>query len=141
MITGIPIVDAIVSIGGLVAPPLFDFVKKKFIGPDRDTPTATLSTLATTKPEIMPQYMESVVHHLEAQVKFFNRDVIGSPRQWVVDLRASIRPTAVLLGFLLLGLDAALTTFDLDPGVRYFIEANTSSWFGHRLTMGGNNGK
>jgi len=133
MVTGIPVVDAAMAIGGLIIPPAFDFIKKKFVGPDKDTPQATLSTLATTKPEVMPQYLESVVHHLEAQIKFFNRDVIGVPSQWIVDTRAGIRPLSILLGFLLLGMDAALASVDLEPGVRYFIEANTSSWFGSKL--------
>ena len=50
--------DAIASLGGLIVPPIFDFVKKKFLKKD-DTAEATLSSLAVTKPEILKQ----LFHH------------------------------------------------------------------------------
>lgn len=124
-------IDAILALGGLIIPPAFDFIKKKFVK-NGDTPNATASTLATTKPEILPDYMESVSKLTDADVKWFNRDVIGTPSQWVVDVRACIRPISVIIGFLLLGLDM-LNPGMLDAGTRGSIIVNNSSWFGSRI--------
>lgn len=124
-------VDAILALGGLIIPPVFDFVKKKFIK-GGDTAQATANTLATTKPEVLPDYLKAMAGLTEADVKWFNRDVIGVPRQWVIDIRACIRPVSVIIGFLLLGLDM-LSPGTLDPGTRGSIIVNNSSWFGSRI--------
>lgn len=136
MITGIPIIDAVVSIGGLILPPAMDFIKKKFLKQGTDTPEATLSALATTKPEIMPQYVKAQADLMDAQTRFFNRDVVGQPSSWVVDLRAAIRPIVVVLSIGMLGM-TMFTNTQIDPGVRVFCEAVISSWFGSRFTIGG----
>lgn len=127
------ILDAIASIGGLIIPPVFDFVKKKFLK-NEDTPEATLSTLATTKPEIMPEYVNANANLLAAQIKFFNRDVVGQPSQWIVDLRASIRPIFVIMAMSIIVIDLLLIRVDLPPGIRQFIEVTISSWFGSRIS-------
>jgi len=125
--------DAIVSLAGLIAPPAFDFIKKKFLKPGADTPEATMSALATTKPEAIPEFLNAQVSWLKAKVEWFNRDVIGTPSQWVIDMRASIRPITVVacIGAVVY---VAVTGEQIeDAGVRYIIEANVSSWFGSRL--------
>lgn len=141
--------DAIVALVSLLAPPVVDFVKKKFLSKEEDTPEATLSTLATTKPEVMPQYLTSMSGWLEAQVKFFNRDVCGVPATWVINLRASIRPIGVILSFVVLVTMAVLSItsehiVDTDgsidkmlTGIRYSCEVIISSWFGDRIGLGG----
>ncbi len=128
--------DLIASLGGLIVPPVFDLVKKIFVKKGRDTPEATMSALATTKPEILPDYLKAVVDHLKAKIDWFNRDVIGIPAQWVVNLRASIRPITVIIGLLALILPVILQAdiVQLDPGTRYFFETIISSWFGSRLS-------
>lgn len=131
--------DLIASLGGLIIPPVFDLVKKIFVKKGRDTPEATMSALATTKPEILPDYLKAVVDHLKAKIDWFNRDVIGIPSQWVVNLRASIRPATVILGLLALIIIPAIfgafgSDFALDPGTRYFFETVIASWFGSRLS-------
>jgi hypothetical protein len=126
------ILDAIVSLGSLIVPPAFDFVKKKFIKGEADTPERTMGSLATTKPEVLPGYVKSMAELKEAQAKFFNRDVIGEPSQIVVDLRAAIRPLTVLIGLGLIGAEM-FTDMKLDEGSRLFLEANISNWFGSRL--------
>lgn len=133
--------DLVASLGGLIVAPAFDFIKKKFLKKSQDTPEATMSALATTKPDILPAYLESVVSHLKAKISWFNRDVIGVPAQWVVNLRASIRPMTVVVGLCALvvvpGLFKAFgSEFGIDPGTRYFFESVISSWFGDRLTRG-----
>lgn len=124
--------EAILAIGGLIFPPMVDFLKKKFIPAENDTPERTASALATTNPEILPQYVQATGELLRARKDFFNRDVIGAPSTWVVDLRASIRPISVIGGFILLGLEMTGTLM-LDPNTRASIILNNSSWFGSRI--------
>ena len=135
--------DAIISIGSLLIPPVVDFVKKKFLKPGQDTPEATMSTLATTKPEVLPGYVTAITGYLSAQVSYFNRDVSGTPSQWVINLRAAIRPiatagaglTMVVLVFMALNgykpEPSMSTTID---GIRYTCETILASWFGDRLS-------
>ena len=124
--------DLIASLGGLAIPPLFDFLKKKFVPAANDTPERTMGTLATTNPEALEGYVKGVAEHLKAKVKFFQRDVTGSPSQWVIDLRAAIRPLAVIISFALLAL-GGFTGFALEVGTRLFCETTISSWMGSRL--------
>jgi len=127
-----PILDLVATIGGLIIPPAVDFVKKKFLKPEQETPEATLSTLATTSPEVMPGYLQAITGYIDAKVRFFNRDVVGTASQWVIDLRAAIRPCGVIIAF-------AILTFSgqdflaLNDGVRLSCEAVISSWFGDRI--------
>ncbi len=124
--------DLIAAIGGLIIPPAVDFVKKKFLKPEQETPEATLSTLATTKPEVLPDYLNAVVGFSDAKARFFNRDVIGVPSPWVVDLRAAIRPLGVIISFALLAVSGE-EYLALSDGVRLSCEVVISSWFGSRL--------
>jgi len=136
--------DAIVAIGGLLLPPVVDFVKKKWLKKEQDSPEATMSTLATTKPEVLPEYVTAITGWLQAQVGFFNRDVTGTPSQWVVDLRAAIRPIGVIgAGATLIGMVVgALIEWKPEPsmidtlvGIRLASEAIISSWFGDRISI------
>jgi hypothetical protein len=56
-----------------------------------------LSTLATTNPEVMVKYVDAQSKQMDAKVRYFNRDVVGEPAQWVVSLRAAIRPIVTAL--------------------------------------------
>ena len=136
-------IEAILALVSLVIPPAFDFVKKKFLKPSVDTPEATLSALATTKPEVMAPYITAQTGLLDAKTRYFNRDVCGIPAQWVINLRASIRPVGVIVSFMILGVMAywAFTgktfTADVKPtvdGVRYACVVIMASWFGDRLS-------
>jgi hypothetical protein len=136
--------DAIVAIGGLLLPPVVDFVKKKFLKKEQDTPEATMSTLATTKPDVLPGYVTAITGWLQAQVSFFNRDVTGTPSQWVVNIRASIRPLGVIGALLILSgmVIGSLSGWKPDPamtdtlaGIRLASEAIVSSWFGDRISI------
>lgn len=131
MIPGV--LELIGTLGGLVFPAAFDFVKKKFLPKEADTPEATMSSLATTKPEVLPQYLTALTGYMEAQIHFFNRDVVGIPDSWVIDLRAAIRPivTVLCIGGLI-GDHYGVTT--LDPGTRAGFLAIVSSWFSSRMT-------
>jgi len=138
-------IDALIAIGSLVLPSVVDFVKKKFLKKEQDTPEATMSALATTKPDVLPGYVTAITGWLKAQVEFFNRDVIGSPSQWVVDLRAVIRPfgtisagvvLAVMVIAALAGKNPEPEMMDTIVGVRFSCEAIVSSWFGSRISLG-----
>ncbi len=134
ILAGIPILDAIVTVGSLIAPPAFDFLKKKFVKESNDTPERTMGTLAMTKPEVLVPYVEALAKHMGAKVQFFNRDVIGEPSQWIVNLRAGIRPITVIASLALLASSLWLPEFfKLDPGIRLFCESTVSSWMGSRL--------
>ena len=126
------ILDAIVSVGSLVFPPVFDFIKKKFLKSGEDTPESTLSTLATTKPEVMPQYTSALASYLDAQTKFFNRDVIGEASRWIVDFRAVIRPAFVAVSIVAILVDL-FCQIQIDESLKLFMEATIGSWFGDRL--------
>jgi hypothetical protein len=129
------LIDAIISLGGLVIPPVFDFIKKKFIKTGKDTPEATMATLAVSKPEALAPYVEAMAGYLQAQVSYFNRDVIGTLPVWCSALRATIRPAVVIVGLLHFTLNGLYgVAVPLDDGVKYFYEANISSWFGARLS-------
>ncbi len=138
-------IDAIVSIAGLLLPPVVDFVKKKFLKKEQDTPEATMSTLATTKPDVLPAYVTAITGWLQAQVSYFNRDVTGTPSQRIVNLRAAIRPIGVIIAFSILcamvygslkGWKPDPTMIDTLAGIRLSCEAMVSSWFGDRITLG-----
>ena len=136
-----PILDLVSTIGGMIIPPAFDFIKKKFIKQENDTPERTIGSLATTKPEVLPDYVKSLVELKEVAIKYFNRDVIGTPSQWVIDLRACIRPIIVCVSFIILGgmVVAKIVGYDIDGagmgGIRAACEAITSSWMGDRIRM------
>lgn len=95
--------DLVGSLAGLIIPPAYDFIKKKFVKESNDTPERTMGALAATSPEVLPEYIKALATNRESLVKWFNRDVIGVPAQWVVTLRAAIRPVTVALCLVGLG--------------------------------------
>ena len=136
-------IEAGLAIMSLLIPPAFDFVKKKFLKPSEDTPEATMAALATTKPEVMGEYLKGQAGLLEAKTKYFNRDICGIPAQWVINLRAAIRPFGVIIAFFILAVMAYLAfnnySFSADmkstvDGVRYACVVIMASWFGDRLS-------
>lgn len=130
MIPGV--LELIGTIGGLVVPPAFDFIKKVFVKPDSDSEIATVNTLATTKPEVLADYTAARATLINAQIAFFNRDVVGQPSQWVVDLRSSIRPCCVALALVTLALTAT-PWLDVPAPMRASLLSIVSSWLGDRL--------
>lgn len=124
------------TLGGMVFPSIVDFVKKKWIPASNDTPERTMGTLATTKPETLGPYVQSLALYLEAQVKFFNRDVVGTPSTWVVNLRAAIRPLAVIGSFLIIGFEY-VGSFKLDPATRTGLLTVIGNWIGSRIIPNG----
>lgn len=126
------ILDLIASVGGLVFPPVFDFVKKKFLKTKADTPEATLSSLAVTKPEVMPDYIKAQTEMIKSQVHFFNRDVIGEVSRWVSDLRAAIRPIFVILSLVIVGI-SIFCQLQIPENFKLLMDVCIGSWFGSRI--------
>ena len=131
--------DAIVTIGSMILPPAVDLVKKIFVKKEKDSPEATMSALATTKPEVLPQYVSALSGYQESLVKWFNRDVIGTASQWVVDFRAAIRPAVISLAIIHVIIVSVIHGVEgisaIPEGWRYFYESIVGSWFGERLIL------
>jgi energy-converting hydrogenase Eha subunit F len=106
-------------------------VKKKFLKPNQDTPEATANNLAMTNPEVLPSYVSAMAQLLQAQAQYFNRDVVGTPSQTVIDLRAIIRPTTVVASIILLAFSSQ-GWLNLDEGIRSALVFNISNWMGSR---------
>jgi hypothetical protein len=62
--------------------------------------------------------------------------VVGTPSVWVVNLRAAIRPIAVIGSFVIIGLDM-LQSLKLDPATRAGLLTVIGNWIGSRITGNG----
>jgi hypothetical protein len=125
-------IEAILALAGLVVPPVTDFVKKKFLKKGEDTTEATISSLATTKPDIIPSFIEANTSWLKAKIEWFNRDLQGEVYPWVHSVRALIRPVSVIASILIVALDTKIN-LSLDAGTRGALLMNISSWFSDRI--------
>jgi hypothetical protein len=125
-------IAAISGLVGLVFPTVADFVKKKWLRPEQNTPEATLSTLATSKPEIIDKFILAFAELLKAKKEYFNRDVIGIPSTWIINLRSAIRPFFVIFS-LFLWLYSLTLALPLDPALKSTMNGCIGSWFGSRL--------
>lgn len=128
-------IEAIAALLGLVLPPVVDFAKKKFLKQEKTSPEAVMGNLAIQSPADLPAYTTALAGYLDAQTRFFNRDVTGQPSTWVVNLRASIRPVSVIGGLLMLA-GEGFGWMALDPATRGAIHMNNSSWFGQKMLGG-----
>ena len=124
--------EAITTIGSMIIPPAFDFIKKKFIKSDDDTPERTISSIAATKPETLPEVVNAYAELYKAKKEWFNRDVIGETSRWVNDLRASIRPITVIV-CLVIYLTGILLQIDLPEEFTIPATSWIGLWFGNRM--------
>jgi len=128
-------IDAIMALGGLVLPPVFDFVKKKFIKGEQDSPERTIGSLATTKPEVLPAYIEALAKWTTTKTGWFNRDVIeGKVSGWVANWRASIRPALVTMAIVHWTI-AIVWSISIEPTLRATEILLVSEWCGERLVL------
>jgi hypothetical protein len=131
-------IEAITGILGTVLPPAFKLVKGIFGRKSNQSPTEALDDIATTKPEILPQYVEALAKVGEMELRYFSRDVTQPLTQWVADLRAAIRPSAVVISFVLLLIDgiakAGWGTHAFDDGTRAAYTGYIGTWIGDRIS-------
>ena len=132
MIPGL--LEAATALGGMVIPPVFDVIKRKLLGISEDSSEGTLSALARSNPEVMTGYVRAKAELYDAEARFFNRDIAGTPSTWVIDLRGAIRPSVTLLSVCALIIEAfPFASLGLDQGTRATMCLIVSSWFGDRL--------
>lgn len=128
-------IDAIMALGGLIVPPVFDFIKKKFIKSENDSPERTIGSLATTKPEVLPAYVEALAKTMSEKTKWFNRDVIdGKVSTWVANWRAAIRPALVTMAIAHWTI-SILWGLQIETSLRACEILLVSEWCGERLTL------
>jgi len=132
--------EIITTLGGLILPPVFDFVKKKFIKSEADTPERTLATLATTKPEVIADYTNALANLTKSKVDWYNRDITGGISTWVANIRALIRPIVVIVAMLHITFAITIQAFiggefPVPEGIRAFYCAVISEWVGERLIL------
>lgn len=128
-------IDALLALGGLVLPPVFDFVKKKFIKTENDSPERTIGSLAVTKPEVLPAYVEALAKTMAEKTKWFNRDVIdGKVSGWVADWRASIRPALVTVSLIHWTI-SVIWNIPIENSIKLCQILLVSEWCGERLVL------
>jgi hypothetical protein len=139
-------IDAIVSLVSLFGKPVIDTVKGWIHR--KDSPEATIASLAQTKPEALAEYTRASAELVNARVKQFNQDLPeeqapeGTPK-WVIALRelleiyrGAIRPGVITIAIAHITYvlyTAGPTGLTLIPEwVRYQYEVAINSWFGDR---------
>ena len=115
-------------------PPLLDILKTKVVGAQK--PEQILGSMALNEKtaQFVPQFVESLQKLIETQSQFqkdlFNVDVVGQPSQFVVDLRALIRPVTVLVS---LGVFAVSPFVEIPQYVQQACSMFIGFWFGSRF--------
>jgi len=119
-------------IGNVVIPPVFNLIKGWINGDKADSPEQTMGNLATTKPEVLPEFVKALALNRESEVKFFNRDVAGTPSLWVINLRACIRPFATIVSF---GVLVASFFTKVDPLTLITCNGVIGNWLGTKIEI------
>ena len=123
-------IDVIAAGLGYIIPPIFDMIKR-FLPEKKQSIEDTLGTLATTKPEMMAAYIDSVAKLKAAGTAEFNQDVIGQTSTWVTNLRAVIRPVTVIL-CMSAWIASIFVKIPLQPEMAAFMSFTIGNWFGSR---------
>ena len=123
------LLETVTTLGGMVIPPVIDPFRQKVPGREADTPEATLATLATSKPDVIPQYVDALAKLEQSRTAYFQRDIVGNASRWVTDLRAAIRPVITVLALCAL-IVGYFGYFTLDEGTRSTFCFIVGSWFG-----------
>jgi len=82
----------------------------------------------------MPQYVEALAKLEEAKVRSFQQDIAGTPSQWVVTIRAAIRPVGTIVALLALILFPVFE-IPLDEQTRISLMSVVGLWFGTRIHL------
>ncbi len=128
-------VDILSAIVGAVIPQAAALLS--LFGRKNATPEKVMGQLATSKPEVLPQYIEALGSFWTAQAKWFNRDMIvgGQYPAWLLVLRGGIRPAVVIVSILALVAEGA-GLIKSDATTRAFWTFNVGAWIGDRTKVG-----
>lgn len=123
-------IDAAVTLISLFGPKLIDTVKGWVHR--KDSPEATLASMAQTAPDKLADYVNAQAALITAQNAGINADITGAVSVWVSDVRAMVRPviTIIAIGHIIY---ANINGVIIPEEFRYTYEAAISSWFGSRL--------
>ena len=121
--------DIIASVAGFALPAIVDLTKSIF--GIKSSQEGTLSTLATTNPEVMPQYIDALARLKDAETKWFQRDVTGELSKWILNFRGFIRPFGTAFSFAALTLNHSVQ-LNLTPGTEASFCFVLGNWFGSR---------
>jgi len=126
----IALTDGLLSLVSFIVPPLFNFINRKFV-PSSDE-DSTLSILATTKPEVLAPYIDAYAKLIESKTEYANRDIVGTPSKWLINLRGSIIPICVLIAVPSL---CAILFFNMPapPKIVHLLDVIISGWFGNMI--------
>jgi len=91
------LIQPALTLVGMIVPQAFDFLRKVFIKGDNDLTDNTMNSIALSKPEILPSYVEAYAKLIESKINYFNRDVSGEIPRWIAGFRALIIPTVVTI--------------------------------------------
>ena len=129
---------ATLSIIGLVWPTVSQTIKSLF-GKKSSLTKETIGALASTKPEVLADYVRANNETVEFNIKWFNRDVGTGVHPWVVTWRAAIRPLVVTCSIsALLVMYFLPDEFDLvskaaaNTDITAVLSFYVSSWMGSR---------
>lgn len=123
-------IDAIVGLVSLFGPKIIDTVKGWLHR--KDSPEATLASLAQTAPDKLAEYVNAQAALITAQNSGVNSDITGSVSVWVSDVRAMIRPFITCVAVIHIVYSSVSGTA-IPEQFRYTYEAAIGSWFGSRL--------
>ena len=127
------IISLITLLSNTLLPPVYNLVKGWLSKGKIDSPEQVISNLATTKPDVLAAYIDANSKLKDAETRYFNRDVSGTPSQWIIDTRASIRPLAVVIAFILLA--AGLCVPEIKENIPVLITCNgvIGNWIGTKI--------
>jgi hypothetical protein len=131
MIPGL--LEAGTALIGVLAPAAVDIFKTKVLGMEPQGAKDVLGSLAKSNPDKMADFVKAQADLMDAETRTFNRDVIGIPSGWVVDIRAAIRPVVTVASIIMLAAEMLPFGFVLDPGTRATLCLIVSYWFGSRV--------
>jgi hypothetical protein len=125
------ITPAILSLAGLVWPTVAQGVKHLF-GKSSTTEQETVGALASTNPDVIPEYVRAMNEGKDFQLKWFNRDVSGAVHWIVLTWRAAIRPFVVTCSIAALVAMYFIPSITADPEITSVLSFYVSSWMGSR---------
>lgn len=137
-------IDAIVSLVSLFGPKVIDTVKGWIHR--KDSPEATMASLAQTNPDKLADYVNAQAAIMTAETESIKAryeadlpDPKAAP-MWLIAWRGSIRPAIITLSWVHITITIALHGFEsvstVPEWLRYIYESANASWMGDRWKIG-----